>query len=58
MVPSETLLSYPDWTITFKAHTNASDKQVCDFISQNNKHIDFFSRILSKPQRKCPTTEK
>ena len=58
MVSAETLLSYPDWKLPFTAHTDASDKQLGAVISQNNKHIDFFSRKLSKPQRNYTTTEK
>ena len=58
MVSDDTLLSYPDWEITFTVHTDASDKHLGAVINQNNKPIDFFSRILSKPQRNCTTTKK
>ena len=58
MVSSETLLSYPYWKLTFTVHTDASDKQLGSVISQNNKPISFFSRILSNPQRNYTTTEK
>ena len=44
MVSADTLLSYTDWTINFTIHTHASDKQLGDFISQNNKTIVFFSK--------------
>ena len=57
IVSDETLLSYPDCIIPFIVQTNASDKQLGDFISQNNKSISFFSRILN-PQRNYTTTEK
>ena len=43
MVSAETLLSYPDWTLTFTVHTNEYDKQLGAVISQNNKPIAFFS---------------
>ena len=49
MVSSETLLSYPDWKLSFTGHTGASDNQLGAIISQNYKHIAFLSRILSNP---------
>ena len=58
MVYDETLLSYLDWKIPFTLHTYASDKQLGGFISQNNKYVALFSRILIKPQHKYTTTEK
>ena len=33
MLSSKMLLSYPDWKLPFTVHTDASDKQVCAFIS-------------------------
>ena len=50
MVSSDTLFSYPYWKIIYNLNTYASDKQLGDVISQNNKPIVFFSRILIKPQ--------
>ena len=58
MISTETLLNYTDWTIPFTVHTDASDQQLGAVISQNNKHISFFSRKLSKPQRNYTTPEK
>ena len=58
MVSAETLLSYPDWKLSFTVHTDASDKQLDDVINQNIKPISFFSRKLSKPQRNYTVTEK
>ena len=58
MVSTETLLSYPDWTITSTLHTNASDKQLGDVIIINNKPIALFSIRLSNPQRNYTTTNK
>ena len=58
MVSSETLLSYPDCTIPFTFHADACDKQLGAVISQNNKPIVFFSRILINPQRNYTTTKK
>ena len=50
MISAKILLSYPYYTIAFTVHTDASDKQLGDVISNNNTTIDFFSRSLSKPQ--------
>ena len=50
MVSAQTLLSYPDWIISFTVYTNASDKKLGGVISQNNKPVSFFSRRLMKPQ--------
>ena len=58
MVSSETLLSYIDWKIIFTIHPDASDKQLCAVISQNNKPITFFSRKFSKPKRNYKTTKR
>ena len=58
MVSAETLLRCPDWKLPFTVHTDASDKQLSDFISQNNKPIAFFTRRLIKPQLNYTTTEK
>ena len=58
MVSAETLLSYPYWKLPFTFHNDAYDKQLCAFISQNNKPIDLFSIRLSKPQRNYTTNEK
>ena len=58
MVSSEAFSSYPDWTIPFTVQTDASDKQMGDVISQNNKPIVFFLIILSKPQHNYTTKRK
>ena len=42
MVSAKNLLSDPDWKIPFIVHNNASDKQLGDVISQNNKPIELF----------------
>ena len=57
MVSAETLFSFPDWTITFVVHTDASDKQSGAVISQNNKPIELQSRIIIKTQCNYTTTE-
>ena len=49
MFSANTLLSYPDCTIFFMVHMDASDKQLCSVMSHNNKLISFFSIRLSQP---------
>ena len=58
MVSADTLFSYPDWKIPFTVHIDASDKQLGAVISQNNKPIVLFSRILSRIQCNYTMTEK
>ena len=58
MVSVEILLSYPECTVPFTYHTDASNKQLGYVISQNNKHIAFLSIILIKTQQNHTTTEK
>ena len=56
MFSTDTLLSYPDWKLPFTIHTDASDKQLCAVISQNNKPIAVFYRILISPHSSYTTT--
>ena len=58
MVSTEKLLGCPYWTIPFTVHTDASDKQLGAVISQNNKSIELFSRVIIKPQRNYTMIEK
>ena len=58
MVSAEILLSYPDWKLTFTVYNDASDKQLGAVIIHNNKPIDLFSIIISKPQCNYTTTDK
>ena len=58
MVSAETLLSYPDWKLSFTVHIDAYDKQLGAVISQNNKPVAFFYRKLINPQRNYNTNEK
>ena len=58
MVSAETLISYPYWKLPFRVHTYASDKQLGDVISQNNKPIAFLYRRLIRTQRNYTTTKK
>ena len=58
MLSVKNLLSCPYQKITLTVHTDASDKQLCPVISQNNKPIDFFFSKLTKPQRNYTTNKK
>ena len=57
IVGCETLLSYPDFNLPFKIHTDASHTQLGAVISQNNKLIAFYSRKLQLAQRQYTTTK-
>ena len=58
MVSARTLLSNLYWKLPFTVHTDASDKRVGAVIIQNKKPIDFFSKILSKPQHEYTMTKR
>ena len=58
MVSSDNLLRCSDWKLPLTVHTDASDKQLGAFISQNIKPIAFFSSKLIKQQRNYAMTEK
>ena len=57
IVGQETLLSYPDFKLPFKIHTDASHTQLGAVISQNNKPIALYSRKLQLAQRDYTTTK-
>ncbi len=51
------MLAYPDFTKPFDIHTDVSTKQLGAVITQENRHIAFFSRKLSGAQSKYTVTE-
>ena len=51
------MLIHPDWKLPFTVHNDASNKQLGAVISEKNKPISLFSRLLVKPQRNYTTTE-
>jgi hypothetical protein len=51
------VLAYPDYSKGFEIYTDASSKQLGAVITQDNRPIAFFSRKLSKMQRKYSVTE-
>ena len=53
----ETLLAYPKYGDVFEIYTDASTRQLGAVITQNGKPLAFFSRKLSKAQRKYSITE-
>ena len=57
MVSAETLLNYPDCTITFTVHTYASGKKLGDVINQNNNPIVFLNNT-NKLKRNNTNKEK
>jgi RNase H-like domain found in reverse transcriptase len=58
MVAKETLLRYPDPNKPFLIDTDASDYQLGAVIKQEGLPLAFYSRKLTKSQRKYTTIEK
>lgn len=57
-VSREVLLTYPDFSIPFEVHTDASKQQLEAVISQNGKPIAFYSRKLNPAQTRYTTAER
>ena len=51
------MLSHPNFDKPFEIHTDTSKLQLGSFISQNDKHIAFYSRTHNSAQVYCTTTE-
>ena len=58
IVSREVMLAFPDFTLPFEIHTDASKLQLGAVISQNKKPIAFFSRKLTPAQTRYTTTER
>src|SRR5210317_938099 len=58
IVARHVILSYLDFSKPFEIYTDASKIQLGAVISQNNKPIDFYSRMLSQAQTRYTTTER
>jgi hypothetical protein len=56
-IAKKVVLAYPDFTEPFDIYTDASTKQLGAVITQDNRHIAFFSRKLSGAQSKYTLTE-
>jgi hypothetical protein len=56
-IAKEVVLAYPDFTKPFDIYTNASTKQLGAVITQDNRHIAFFSRKLFGAQSKYTVTK-
>ncbi len=50
-------MAYLDYSKVFEIYTDASSKQLGAVITQDNRPIGFFSRKLSKTQRKYSVTK-
>eukprot|EP00957_Ditylum_brightwellii_P016739 1259810-Ditylum_brightwellii.AAC.1 len=53
----EALPVYPDFSIPFEIHTNASDNQLGAVIGQQGMPVAFYSRKLNSAQRNHTTTK-
>ena len=58
IMASDDLLTYPDFNVTFKIHTNASAFQLGVFVGQKVKPIAFYSIKLNDAQIRHISTEK
>ena len=58
IISRETLLSYPDFSLPFTIHTDASHLQLGVVISQNDRPIAFYSRKLNPAQVRLTTSER
>jgi hypothetical protein len=56
-IAKETVLAYLDFLKPFEIYTDASSMQLGAVITQDNRPIAFFSRILSETQQKYSVTE-
>ena len=52
------MLSYPNFSEEFIAHTDASAIQFGGVTTQNNKPLSFFSRKLAEARRNFATIQK
>jgi transposase InsO family protein len=58
IISKEVLLTYPDFSLGFDIHTDASDLQLGAVISQQGKPIAFYSRKLNPAQTRYTTGER
>ncbi len=58
IVSHEVLLSFPDYSLPFELHTDASDLQMGAVLKQGNKTLAFFSKKLTKTQQNYGVGEK
>ena len=58
IISCETLLSYPDYSLPFTIHTDASHLQLGAVISQNNRPIAFYSCKLNPAQVRYSTSKR
>jgi hypothetical protein len=54
----ESMLTFPDFSKPFHIYTDASDKQLGAFITQDEKYIAFYSRKLNSAQQRYTTGEQ
>ena len=57
-ISKDVLLSYPDFSMPFEIHTDASKLQLGSVIAQKNRPVAFYSRKLNPAQQRYTTTER
>ena len=58
IIAKEVMLAYPDFSLPFEIHTDASHYQLGAVISQQGRPIAFYSRKLNPAQTRYTTTER
>jgi hypothetical protein len=58
IICKEVMLTFPDFYKPFHIYTDASDKQLGAVITQDEKHIAFYSRKLNSAQHRYTTGEQ
>ena len=58
MIAKETLLTYPDFSLSFHLRTDASKLQLGAWVEQKGKLIAFYSRKLNPAQTRYTTTKR
>jgi hypothetical protein len=58
IIGREVMLTFPDYSKSFHIYTDARDTQLGAVITQDDKHIAFYSRKLNSAQKRYTTGEQ
>ena len=57
LMAQDTMITYPQFEKPFLIHTDASNKQTCGVVMQDNCPLGFFSKKLTDTQQRYPVTK-